>query len=173
MPKAIEYVGLAHRVGQAQRSPTIAVAQLGGTAHRLSHPTILDAALLLAGCGRAGLSSKIVEGTVTCGGEQVELGQIRFVPIGGTSGSTNVAAISNGRYRLDARGGVPTGRYRVEITAEKKTGRKVMGNTGFEPGLVDETVPLGPPDYRGPKSPLVAEITADCDGRLDFDLPRK
>lgn len=128
---------------------------------------------LLGGCGSSGLESLIVEGVVTFCGENVETGQIRFVPIGDTPGSTNVSAILNGRYRIEARGGVPLGRYRVEIAAEKRTGRKVMGNTGFEPGMIDETVRLGPPDYAGSKSPLTAEITEQSDGRLNFDLPRQ
>lgn len=150
----------------------------GGTSLRLSHPTFSWIAfcvgvLLFVGCGKGDQPSKVVEGTVTCGGEKVELGQIRFVPIEGTCGSTNVSAIRDGHYRIKARGGVPVGRFRVEITAEKRTGRQVMGNVGTETGMIDETVRLGPPAYAGRKSPLVAEITPRSNGRLDFDLPRQ
>ncbi|MBN1393691.1 MAG: hypothetical protein JW959_01480 [Pirellulales bacterium] len=174
MQKAIDFSRLKPRgVRQAERGPAKDATQLGGTALRLSHPIILVVALMLAGCGREGLSSKIVEGAVTCGGEKVESGQIRFVPVEGTRGSTNVSAIRDGHYRIEARGGVPLGRYRVEVVAEKRTGRKVMGNTRFEPGMVDETIRLGPPAYAGPKSPLVAEITPRSNGRLDFDLPAR
>lgn len=133
----------------------------------------LMAVPLLAGCGDGGPRTVIVEGTVKCGGETVESGQIRFVPTGDTPGSTNVSEIVAGRYRVEARGGVPVGKYRVEITAEKKTGRQIIGDNGLEPAMVDETVSLAPPEYGGPKSTLTAEITPKSDGRLDFDLPKR
>jgi hypothetical protein len=84
-----------------------------------------------------------------------------------------MAAIKDGWYRIDTRGGVPLGRHRVEIVAEKRTGRRVMSQTPPEPRMIDDTVRLGPPSYAGPQSPLVVEIGAQSDGRLDFDLPRK
>lgn len=129
--------------------------------------------LLTAGCGRqTGPATVVVHGTVTCGGENVELGEIRFVPIDGTPGSRSAGAIRDGQYRIDARGGVPAGRHRVEIVAKRRTGRQIMGDTGTETGLVDETVAVAPPHYAGEESPLVAEVSKST-ARLDFDLPEQ
>ena len=129
--------------------------------------------LLLGSCGERSLTPIVVEGTVTCGNEKVEMGRISFHPLEGTSGPTCAAAICDGHYCVDVRGGVLPGRYRVEIVAEKRTGRRVMRQTLPEPHLVDETVPMGLAIYTGPQSPLVVEIKESGDSPLDFDLPRK
>ena len=127
--------------------------------------------LLLSGCGKGGLQTKIVHGTVTVGDEKVQTGHVRFVPIGGTSGPASTGRIVDGAYRIEARGGVPLGKHRVEVNALKKTGRMVPGDTGFEPGMVEETVRMGKEEYAGADSPLVVEVTAGSDGRIDFQIP--
>jgi len=126
---------------------------------------------LAAGCGQGGLESKVVHGTVTVGGEKVDAGEIRFVPVDGTPGPTSVGSIVDGRYKIDARGGVPLGKHRVEVEARKKTGRQVEQYDGFETSLVDETVRVGPEEYAGDESPLVKKVTAASDGQIDIDIP--
>ncbi len=137
-----------------------------------NRPLLLCLALVvLAGCGRGGaLPTAVVHGTVTCDGEPAEMGEIRFVPIEGTPGPLSAGTIRDGQYRIDARGGVPLGRHRVEIVAQRLTGRQVEGFTGTEPGMIDETVPLGPPEYRGEQSPLAVEVS-QSDRQFDFELP--
>ena len=124
------------------------------------------------GCGFGGTRTKVVHGTVTIGGEKAQSGQVRFVPVEGTSGPANAAPIVDGQYRIDGRGGVVVGKYRVEVTATKKTGRQVMQNNGFEQVMGDEFVNISPPEYAGKQSPIVAEIAADSDGRFDIAIPR-
>ena len=127
--------------------------------------------LLLTGCGSEH-ANKEVFGTVTVGDERVELGSVRFVPIDGTPGSAGYSLIVDGEYRIKARGGMALGRHRVEIKAERKTGRKVRGLSLYgEEGEVDETVPIGPAIYAGSESPLIVEIGADSDGKFDLALP--
>jgi len=128
-------------------------------------------AAMTAGCGDGSLPSKPVHGTVTVGGEKVDAGEVRFVPVDGTPGPTSVGTIVEGEYRIDARGGVPLGKHRVEVEARRKTGRKVEQYSGFETSLVDETVRVGPQQYAGQQSPLVEEVTADSDGRIDVAIP--
>ena len=123
----------------------------------------------VAGCGQPG--NMVVFGTVTCAGQPVETGIVRLVPIEGTKGPLNVGLIAGGQYRIEARGGVPVGTYRVEVVAEKKTGRKVLGHIGAEEGMVDEIIQLGPVEYAGVKSPLRLEVGAGSDGPLDIDIP--
>ena len=128
---------------------------------------------LAAGCGgRDALPMVVVHGTVTCGGEPVERGEIRFVPIEGTPGPLSAGLISKGEYQIDVRGGVPAGRHRVEIVAQRRTGRQVMRDTGTESAMMDETVQLGPPEYAGEQSPLVAEVSKS-NARFDFELPEE
>ena len=126
------------------------------------------------GCGRGEFRPKIVYGTVMVGDQKVETGQVRFVPIDATAGAPPGASpIVVGQYRIDARGGVPLGRYRVEVDAYKKTGRQVRGFTGTEQGMIDELVHMGPEKYGGPDSPLIVELTADSDGRIDIQIPNE
>jgi hypothetical protein len=124
-----------------------------------------------AGCWGSG--KRVVHGTVTVGGQRPDAGEIRFIPIEGTPGGTNAAVIVDGAYRIEARRGVPVGKYRVEVAAKRKTGRKVEKDNGFETAMVEETVPIGPPEYVGEKSPLIREITADSDGRIDIEIPAR
>ena len=128
--------------------------------------------VLIAGCGRSGgLDAKVVHGTVTVAGEKVDAGEVRFVPIEGTPGPTSAATILDGQYRIEARGGVPVGKHRVEVEARRKTGRQVQQHNGFEMTLVDETVRVGAAEYATDRSPLAREITPDADGRIDLEIP--
>jgi hypothetical protein len=129
--------------------------------------------LLVIGCGKGGLPSKVVFGTVTVAGQKVEGGQVRFVPVEGTPGSANAAQIVDGQYRIEGRGGVAVGKHRVEVTAMKKTGRKVQRHNGFEMAMVDEEVRVSPPRYAGEQSPLLKEVTPDFDGQIDIDIPKQ
>ncbi|MDC0935547.1 hypothetical protein OAS39_04610 [Pirellulales bacterium] len=133
-------------------------------------PLLCLSAFLCEGCSKGGLPAKVVYGTVTVGEEQVELGQIAFVPIDDTKGPTSAGTITGGSYRVDARGGVPLGTFRVEVVAQRTTGRQVQG--GREGGeLVDEIVTMGPPVYATENSPLKLELTADSDGEYNVELP--
>ena len=52
--------------------------------------------------------------------------------------------------------GLPTGRQKEEPMSGK---------------MIDETVSVGPRVYSGAQSPLIVEVKADGDGRIDIDLP--
>ncbi|MEA1951610.1 MAG: hypothetical protein U9N87_09505, partial [Planctomycetota bacterium] len=97
--------------------------------------------LAVAGCGD-GSATKVVEGQVSVAGQKADRGDVRFIPIEDTSGPTNAATIVDGKYRIEARGGVPLGKYRVEVVATRKTGRQVMQDTGFERAMGDEYITI-------------------------------
>jgi len=121
------------------------------------------------GCGhRSNLSRKVIHGSVTCGGESVPRGFVRFVPIVGTSGPATAARIVDGQYRAENRGGVPLGKHRVEITAQRPTGKKIEVSPGQ---FVEELADIGDKKYAGKQSPLTAEVAADSDDRMNFDIP--
>lgn len=130
--------------------------------------------LLPAGCGaQKGVPTEVIHGTVTVVGQTPETGRLRFVPIEGTRGPASTGQIVDGQYRIEARGGVPVGRHRVEVQALKKSGRKDLGHgPGGEPMEVDGTVNLAPDEYSGAESPLKVEVVAGSDGRIDIEIPR-
>ena len=132
---------------------------------------LMFASLTAVGCGGAKLQPQLIHGEVTVAGGKVETGQVRFVPIENTPGPTNAASIVDGQYRVEGRGGLLVGKYRVEVDAKKKTGRKTRGYTGTEMGMIDETVRIGPEVYAGPQSSLVIEVVAGSDGRIDIAIP--
>jgi hypothetical protein len=126
---------------------------------------------VLTGCTK-GPSAKAINGTVACGGEKVITGRVTFVPVDGV-GRTCAASIVGGQYRIDADGGVPLGKYRVEVDAKKKTGRKIQGSNGIEKTMIDEEIRVGPAAYAGDKSPLTTEIRSDSDAIYDIAIPNR
>jgi hypothetical protein len=131
--------------------------------------TVFFAMVLSIGCGHSQLPRRAVFGKVTCGGEPVFTGKLRFVPVENTIGPVTSARISDGQYRADNRGGVPIGKHRVEISARRTTGQKVPAPGG---SMVDETVAIGQEIYSGPQSPLFVEVKADGDGQFDFAISK-
>ena len=123
-----------------------------------------------SGCDHSDLSTKIIFGTVTVDGQKPDCGQLRFVPIEGTPGPASFGLIVDGQYRIEARGGVPVGKHRVEIDARVETGRQVRGYAGLEEAMVDETVSMLPVEYANDQSPFVAEIRADGESRIDITV---
>lgn len=126
------------------------------------------ALLLLPSCG--GQDAKVVEGTVTIAGQAPDAGEVSFIPLAGTPGSNNISMITDGRYRIKARGGLPIGKYRVQVKATKKTGRQVMQDNGFEQVMSDEYITISPPKYASKESPLQLEVTPDFGGKFDITI---
>ncbi len=133
---------------------------------------MLTGFLFLAGCGSA-KGPQIIYGTISVGNNNADSGEIRFVPVAGTGGSVNATVIVDGEYRIEGRGGVPVGSYRVEIVAKQKTGKQVQQYNGFELVMVEEQLPISPPIYAGANSPLTHEVSSTSVGKVDFDLPAK
>jgi hypothetical protein len=122
------------------------------------------------GCGRDELPRKAIYGNVTCGGQKVVKGSLRFTPMEPTSPLPSTSAlIVDGQYRVEQWGGAPIGKYRVQINARGATGRKTQDPISGK--TVEETVPVGSPVYGGAQSPLLVEVKTDGDGRLDLEIP--
>lgn len=140
------------------------------TMHLTSRRVCLIIILLLPlGCGHhSELDRKVISGKVTCGGESVPRGFVRFVPIEGTHGPATSARIHDGEYRATNRSGVPFGKHRVEIIAQRPTGEKKEISPGE---FIDVLEDIGDEKYAGPKSPVKVEVTADGDDQMDFDIP--
>lgn len=74
-------------------------------------------AIVAWGCHDRGQERVAVSGTVTYRGLPIKYGEIRFRPIKGTSAPVSGASIVDGRYNVDARGGVPVGTHQICIEA--------------------------------------------------------
>ena len=121
--------------------------------------------LPLLGCGHGGRMS--VEGTVTLDDRPLKNGAIQFRPLAGTNGPTAGAEIVDGKFVVPARGGPFAGKFRVEITAVRRSGRKVPNLMGT--GMVDEHSQFLPARYNS-ESQLKAEVTANGPNHFDFGL---
>lgn len=138
---------------------------------RLLVLTALGGVAALLGCSGKSASNVKVHGTVTVGGTVADAGQVRFVPLDGVNGPVGIADVSDGKYEIIARGGVPSGRHRIEVEALRKTGRKVAGKPPFSAETVDELLPFGAPTYRGESSPLVINTADSPEGKFDIEIP--
>jgi hypothetical protein len=137
---------------------------------RFTNGLFLLAFAFAVGCGQGDLPRKIVSGSVTCGGKNVAIGMVRFVPLDAGSALPSASGrIVGGQYRIDGQGGVPLGKYRAEIDARQATGQKrtnpLSGDT------TEETVTIGPKVYAGAQSPLVVEVKADGGEQIDLAIP--
>lgn len=126
--------------------------------------------VLLGGC--IGEQRQDVSGSVSVGGVKADSGRIFFVPIEGNKGPRIVTDIKDGVYQLAGDAGLLAGKYRVELDAQKRTGRKVKGRVmGGEAVERDETIPMAPRIYRDVDSPLIVEIPAADDGVVNIEVP--
>lgn len=123
--------------------------------------------LLLAGCGQASQRADL-EGTVTLDGKPLAEGRIKFIPQPDTGGPSAGAKIAEGRFSIARAKGIFPGMFRVEITASRKTGRKV--ENPIAPGnFFAETVQYLPSRYNR-QSELTAEVTTEGPNQFEFVL---
>ena len=105
---------------------------------------------------------------MTCGGENMPRGFIRFVPAGATRGPATSARIHEGQYRVTNRGGRPLGTHRVEIIAQRPTGKKKE----ILPGeFIEVLEDIGDKKYAGKQSPLTVKVIGESPDTMDFEIP--
>jgi hypothetical protein len=121
------------------------------------------------GCGSGELPRRVVFGSVTCGAEKALDGTLRFVPIDGTPGPVSSVQIVDGQYRIEQWGGAPLGKHRVEVNLRRPTGKKIANKLSGR--MIDETAGIGSEVYSGAQSPLIVEVKAEGDGRIDVAIP--
>lgn len=130
---------------------------------------IVVASLVLVGCGRSS-SGKAFHGSVTCEGKPVPMGQVSFVAVADASIPIRTAPIIDGQYRIVAPGGIPFGKYRIQVDAQEATGRKVPVNNGREMTMGDEKVRVGQAVYAGEQSPLTLDVNAASSETYDIAI---
>jgi len=127
---------------------------------------LLLLAVVSAGCGdNDGRLS--VSGKVTLDGKPLPEGSIEFLPIAGTGGPTAGATIEQGKYRIVPRRGLFAGRFRVNITANRKTGAQRMDRyRGVKYDVQEQYLPT----RYNEKSQLEAEVTDEGPNVFAFEL---
>ena len=91
----------------------------------------------MAGCGSGG-SQADLSGEVTLDGVPIEQGSILLVPSDPSKGTTAGGEIKAGKYSLTGKQSPGVGSYKVEIHANKKSGRQVQKSFGKPGELEDE-----------------------------------
>jgi len=123
--------------------------------------------ILLAGCGSPS-NRAALQGTVTLNGKSLKNGNVQFLPQSGTGGPSAGGRIADGSFSIDRDRGVFFGTFRVEITASRKTGRKI--ESPLAPGqFADEIVQYLPECYNR-QSELTAEVTKAGPNQFEFAL---
>jgi hypothetical protein len=140
---------------------------LGGV---IRHTLLIGMAFLLlgVGCGKGGPSRNAVSGAVQLDGKPLEKSLIRFSPIKGAKGPVTGGTIENGRYQLPQAIGPMEGRHRVEINANRKTGRRVPMPFARQGETEDEYGEAIPSRFNS-ESTLEVEVKPG-DNTLDFNL---
>jgi hypothetical protein len=121
------------------------------------------------GCSRS-TGRQSLEGIVTFDSAPLADGSIVFLPQADTKSPTSGGDIAQGRFSIASSGGTACGTFRVEITALRKTGKKVK-----DPQLnkwIDETEQFVPARYNR-QSELTATVTEQGPNRFQFAITSK
>jgi len=132
--------------------------------------TLLAITFGFSGCSPSLDKRTRIHGTVTLDGSSLTAGKIRLFALTGGVGTDG--AIVNGAYDIPADRGVTAGSYRVEISVERSTGRKVPDRDGEAGAMKDETVESIPARYNK-DSTLKIDFDPSIDKAHDFDLKSK
>ena len=122
--------------------------------------------LILLGCSQS-TGRQSLDGAVEFDGAPLAEGSIVFLPQPGTKSPTCGGTISQGRFSILPAGGAACGTFRVEITAIRKTGKKVTDPK--EGKLVDELEQFIPTRYNQ-QSELTATVSEEGPNRFEFAL---
>lgn len=129
---------------------------------------VLLASALLVVTGCSGPRQVAVKGTVTYNGAKIDRGSIAFYPEAGTESRKAAASILDGEYEIAAERGPSPGKFKIEITWAKKTGRTVPS---ADPGIMIDETTEGLPEKYNLASTLIREIEPG-DNVLDFNLEK-
>ena len=123
--------------------------------------------LVLGGCGEREVPRGRGFGSLSVGGTALAEGRIRFFPLGEGIGSDS--EIVAGKYEIPADRGLSAGRYRVEVSFLKATGKKVPNYDGEPGAMMDEIIETISPRYNR-NSELAVDYDPSAEAQFDFEL---
>jgi hypothetical protein len=125
--------------------------------------------IITFGCGSSSETMR-VSGKVTYDGKPIETGSIVFVPISDGTAPGAGGSITDGAYDIPASSGpLKDVKYRVELSAMRKTGRKLRNIMTTDSPTMEETENYIPVTYNS-KSTLQTTVTPENAGKQDFTL---
>ena len=119
------------------------------------------------GCNDTSKGLGKIQGKVTLDGAPLVEAQIRFFAVNGGVGTDG--KVVDGLYDIPAREGMSAGKFRVEFSSEKKTGKKVPDRDGGPGDMKDELIEGLAAKYNQ-KSTLRIDFDPSQTKPLDFDL---
>jgi hypothetical protein len=122
---------------------------------------------LLAGCTGSSEGRGRIHGKVSIAGKPLATGQIRLFPLSGGIGADG--PIQDGVYDIPVDQGITAGKYRVELSSERTTGRKVPDYDGGPGDMKDEVVEDLPAKFNS-QSTLQIDYDPANKQSYDFDL---
>ena len=140
------------------------IARLSGAVRQPLALTLL-LVVVCGGCGGGDANRGAVQGRVTLDGQPIETGEITFFPTDGNQGPVAGGRIRDGNYSIAAPMGPAIGPNRVEISANKMTGKQLPGPGGK---LIDQSVEAVPAQYNT-DSQLIQEVMQGKN-QIDFEL---
>lgn len=136
--------------------------------HWLGASCLTIAMVSLAGCGGGKVGAR-VEGTVSYAGEPIEDGAIVFhLPDTKGEGEVGGSRISAGKYLIENNPKITAGRYKVEITGNKSSGKKAKN---ADPDVTGSDVRQYIPPKYNKQSTLTVELTGGLN-KKDFNLEK-
>jgi hypothetical protein len=130
---------------------------------------LLVLSVLVSGCAKD--AGCLVTGQVTLDGTPLSEGLVMFRPFGDDPSLKTVSTvINNGQFTFEPAKKLMPGKYRVAITSEQTSGKKIEADLGTGV-MIEEFVQVIPPKYNA-ESKLEVDIAGDRDD-LVFELTRK
>jgi len=142
---------------------------------RIAGGLSLGCCVVVCGCNHDGRQP--LQGTVTLDDQPLPAGDVTFFPLPGTPGPTAGGKIVDGHFSIPAEGGTMAGTFRVQITAQRKTGKQVFDSTAqmMDPkaknGMIDQYEQYIPARYNQ-QSELTADVVKGSHKSFEFVLHR-
>jgi hypothetical protein len=137
---------------------------------RFAGAILVLASVLVSGCGGGPAARAPVTGSVQFDGKPIPAGGIRFIALDKEGMSTN-GPINDGKYEMAKDDGPTPGKYKVQVSWPKKTGRKINTTENQDPEYTqEETIEQIPIKYTK-NTTLEVEIKSGANTH-DFNLTR-
>jgi hypothetical protein len=127
--------------------------------------------IICYGCGGDPLGRHAVSGSIKVDGTPLADGLIRFEPVEGAT-TAGGAVVKNGSYSLDQDKGLPSGKYRVVVTAPVPGTGGVAPDNEMPGDAIAPPKEMIPPDWNI-KSSHTIEVKDGGPFTFDFDIATK
>lgn len=136
---------------------------------KLSIVVLIFLLTVATGCSDSSELRGRVHGKVTVDGKPLPTAQIRFFSVSGGVGTDGT--VKDGSYEIPIASGMTSGKYRVELSFAKSTGRKIPDPDAGAGDMKDEVVEDLPAKFNR-NSTIQIDFDPKQDKPIDLDLKR-